>query len=59
VDKPLAAAITAAVNCYVEGEKMAAAGTPVSAANPWKQFGRQELMRLRTTMQRRARRRSR
>jgi len=60
-EKPgLIAAITAAIYSYIELERKVAVGTaamPSLAASPWRHFGRQELMRQRTMMQRRAGRR--
>jgi hypothetical protein len=56
-EKPgLVAAITAAIYSYMELEKKAVVGVaaaPSLIASPWRQFGRQELMRQRTMMQRR------
>ena len=56
-EKPgLVAAITAAIYSYMELEKKAVVGvaaTPSLIASPWRQFGRQELMRQRNMMQRR------
>ena len=60
-DKPgLVAAITAAIYSYMELERKAAVRVgvgPSLVVSPWRHFGRQELMRQRTTMQRRAGRR--
>jgi hypothetical protein len=60
-DKPgLVAAITAAIYSYMELERKAAVRVGVGSSlvvSPWRHFGRQELMRQRTTMQRRAGRR--
>ncbi len=48
------AAIVAAVNAYMREEtRVAPSVMPATTVSPWKVFGIQELMRKRTSMQRR------
>ncbi|OGO61621.1 MAG: hypothetical protein A2Z36_03490 [Chloroflexi bacterium RBG_19FT_COMBO_48_23] len=51
MNKAVVAAITGAINAYMEQEGQAKAvpsRAPYPEASPWRLFGRQELMRART-----------
>ena len=58
MESKVVAAIIAAVNTYLleETQRAALVAKPPLAFSPWKVFGRQEQMRLRTALQQRVRR---